>query len=38
MKIEVTVAEVMELINEIRQEPENLFEMLRTDVKEVVGQ
>ena len=38
MKMEITVPEVMELINEIRQEPEALFEVIRTNVKESVGQ
>ena len=38
MKMEITVPEVMQLINEIRQEPETLFEVIRTNVKESVGQ
>ena len=38
MKMEITVPEVMELSNEIRQEPEALFEVIRTNVKESVGQ
>jgi putative transposase len=38
MKMDISVAEVMELINEIRQEPDNLFEMIRANVKENVGQ
>ena len=38
MKMEVTVAEVVDLINEIRHEPESLFEMIRTNVQETVGQ
>ena len=37
MKMEISVAEVMELINEIRQEPDNLFEMIRANVKDSVG-
>jgi putative transposase len=37
MKMEISVAEVMELINEIRQEPDNLFEMIRANVKQSVG-
>lgn len=37
MKMEITVAEALELINEIRKQPENLFEMIRTDVKQTVG-
>ncbi len=30
--------EVMELINEIRKQPENLFEVIQTNVKKSVGQ
>ena len=37
MKMEITVTEAMELINEIRKQPDNLFEMIRADVKESVG-
>jgi putative transposase len=38
MKMEITVTEAMEMINEIRQQPDALFEMIRSDVKESVGQ
>ncbi len=38
MKMGIPVPEVMELINEIRQESENLFEVIRTNVKGSVGQ
>lgn len=38
MRMEVTVTEVVELINQIRQEPKNLFEMIRANVQESVGQ
>jgi putative transposase len=37
MKMEITVAEVSELINEIRKQPEGLFEMIRANVQETVG-
>jgi len=37
MKMEITVAEVCELIKEIRQPPESLFEMIRTNIQETVG-
>lgn len=37
MKMEITVAEALELINEIRNQPENLFEMIRADVKQSVS-
>ncbi|MBW1982721.1 MAG: transposase [Deltaproteobacteria bacterium] len=38
MKMEISVAEVVDLIKEIREQPEGLFEMIRADVKETVGQ
>ena len=37
MKMEITVAEALELINEIRKQPGNLFEMIRADVKQSVS-
>jgi len=37
MKMEITVTEVMGLINEIRQQPDSIFEMIRANVKENVG-
>jgi putative transposase len=37
VKMEITVAEVSELINEIRKQPESLFEMIRANVQETVG-
>jgi len=37
VKMEITVAEAMELNNEIRHQPESLLEMVRNDVKETVG-
>ena len=38
MKMEISVSEAMELINDIRKQPEGLFEMIRTNVQETVGQ
>jgi putative transposase len=38
MKMEITVAEVIDLINEIKNEPKSLFEMIRANVQETVGQ
>ena len=38
MKMKITVTEAVELINQIRHEPGSLFEMIRTAVKENVGQ
>ena len=37
MKMEITVAEVFALINEIRKQPESLFGMIRANVQESVG-
>jgi putative transposase len=38
MKMEITVAEVFDLINEIKHQPQSLFEMIRENVQETVGQ
>ena len=38
MRMELTVTEIVELINQIRHEPESLFEMIRANVQETVGQ
>ena len=38
MKLEVTVAEVAEIFKVIQEHPERLFEMLRMDIRETVGQ
>ena len=37
MKLEITVNEVTEIFKGIQQRPEQLFEMIRLDIKEVVG-
>ena len=37
MKMQISVAEVFDLIKEIRRQPENLFEMIRNNVKVSVG-
>ncbi|MGO9639092.1 MAG: IS256 family transposase [Terracidiphilus sp.] len=38
MKLEITVAEVKEIFKEIQEQPEQLFEMVRLDIKKTVGQ
>ena len=38
MKLEIKVAEVFDIINEIRSQPQSLFEMIRANVQETVGQ
>jgi putative transposase len=37
MKLEMTVSEVTELFKEIQKQPDQLFEMIRTDIRETVG-
>ena len=37
MRMELTVTEVVELINQVRDERKSLFEMIRTNVQESVG-
>ena len=37
MKMEITVAEVFDLINGIKKQPNNLFEIIRANVQETVG-
>ena len=38
MKVEISVPEVVEIFNEIQQQPERLFEMIRFNIQETVGQ
>jgi putative transposase len=38
MKMEITVTEAVELINQIHKQPDSLFEMIRATVKDNVGQ
>jgi len=38
MKLEVSITEAVELINQVREQPESLFEMIRSDVRQTVGQ
>ena len=38
MRMELRVTEVVDLIKQIRHEPESLFEMIRANVQETVGQ
>jgi len=37
MKMEITVAEAVEIINQIHKQPGSLFEMIRETVKDNVG-
>jgi len=38
MKVEITVPEVIEIFNEIQKRPETLFEMIRLDLQQTVGE
>jgi len=37
MKLEVSVTELVEVFKEIQKQPEQIFEMIRLDVREIVG-
>ncbi len=38
MKVEISVPEVVSIFKEIQQKPENIFEMIRVEIRESVGQ
>jgi putative transposase len=38
MKVDISVPEVVEIFKEMEKKPERLFEMIRVDVRESVGQ
>ena len=38
MKLEISVPELVETFKEIQKHPEKLFEMMRLDIRETVGQ
>jgi putative transposase len=38
MKLEISVPEVVEVFKEIQEQPEKVFEMIRVDMRETVGQ
>jgi putative transposase len=38
MKVEISVHEIVEIFKEIQEQPEKLFEMIRFDIRETVGQ
>jgi len=37
MKLEVSVPELVEVFKEIQEQPEQIFEMIRMDIREIVG-
>ena len=38
MKLEISVPEVVSIFKEIQDQPEKLYEMIRDDIRETVGQ
>ena len=38
MNLEITVPEVVKIFKEIKEQPQKLFEMIRFDIREAVGQ
>ena len=38
MKLEISVPEVIDIFKEIQEQPEQLYEMIRADIKETIGQ
>ena len=38
MKVEISVAEVVNIFKEIQEQPENLFEMIRVEIRDNVGE
>jgi len=38
MKLEISVPEVINIFKEIQEKPEKLYEMIRTDIRETIGQ
>ena len=37
MKVEISVAEVVNIFKEIQEQPESLFEMIRIEIRENIG-
>ena len=38
MNLEISLAEMKEILNEIKKKPEGIFKMMREDIKESVGE
>jgi putative transposase len=38
MKLEISVPEVVDIFKEIQEQPDQLYEMIRTDIKKTIGQ
>jgi len=38
MKLKISVPEVASIFKEIKEQPEQLYEMIRADIKETIGQ
>ena len=38
MKLKISVPEVVSIFKEIKEQPEKLYEMIRADIRETIGQ
>ena len=38
MKLEISVPEVINISKEIKEQPEQLYEMIKADIRETIGQ
>jgi len=38
MKLESSLPEVVDIFKEIQEQPEQLYDMIRTDIRETIGQ
>ena len=38
MKLQISVPEVINIFKEIKEQPDQLYEMIRTDIRETIGQ
>ena len=37
MKLEISVPEVVDIFKEIKEQPEQIFEMIRSDIRDTIG-
>ena len=38
MKLQISVPEVVNIFKEIKEQPDQLYEMIRADIRETIGQ
>jgi putative transposase len=38
MKLDINIPEVVSIFKEIQEQPEKLYEMIRSDIRETIGQ